>query len=58
MGDNKVLKFFLKTTIVDVKVDIVKCNNLNVVIEYEDEAKKLGLMLDYAFPTFKYAYKM
>lgn len=58
MGYTKVLRFFPKTTVVEVKVDIDKCNNLNVVIEYEDEAKKLGLMLDYAFPTFKYAYKM
>ena len=58
MGDNKVLRFFWRASVIEVKVDIDKCNIMDVVIDYEDEAKKRGVKLDYAFPTFRYAYKM
>ncbi|KAL1805081.1 hypothetical protein ACET3Z_028149 [Daucus carota] len=56
MGDNKVLRFFWRASVIEVKVDVDKCNIMDVVIDYEDEAKKRGVKLDYAFPTFRYAF--
>ena len=42
---------------IEIRVDIDECNIMDVVIDYEDEAKKRGVKLDFAFPTFRYAYK-
>ncbi|KAL1826766.1 hypothetical protein ACET3Z_005178 [Daucus carota] len=58
MGDNKVLRFFWRASVIEVKVDVDKCNIMDVVIDYEDEAKRRGVKLDYAFPAFRYAFKM
>ncbi|KAL8125897.1 hypothetical protein AgCh_013265 [Apium graveolens] len=42
MGDStKTLRFHWRGKEIDFKVDVDKCNMLNLVIDYEDEAKKL-----------------
>lgn len=42
-SDNtKLLRFCWRAGHIDMKVDLNKCNTLYLVIEYEDEAKKIG----------------
>ncbi|KAL1813081.1 hypothetical protein ACET3Z_023146 [Daucus carota] len=45
-------------TEVEVKVDVDKTSLLNIIVEYEELGKKQRLRLDYAYPTFDYAYMM
>lgn len=58
MGDHKILEFKWRETSIDLKVEIDKCTLLDLVVEFEDEAKKRGSRLDFAYPTFGYAYEM
>ena len=45
-------------TQVEVKVDLDKTTLLDIIVEYEDLGKKQRLRLDYAYPTFDYAFMM
>lgn len=57
MGDEiRVLRFVWRNKEVDIKVEVDKCNLMDIVIDYEDEAKKKGLKLDYHYPVFAYVY--
>lgn len=58
MGDHKILLFNWRSTTVDIKVEIDKCTLLDLVVEYEDEAKRRGIHLTYAYPTFAYVFEM
>ena len=59
MGEEtRVLKFIWMYTEVLIKVEVDKCNLLDLVVEFEDEAKKQGKKLDYHYPSFSYVYKM
>ena len=47
MVDHKILKFNWRDTNIDIKVKIDKCTLLDLVVEYENEAKRRGVHLDF-----------
>lgn len=59
MGDDfKILRFDWRNKVIDMRVEVDKCTLLDIVVDYEDEAKKQGMRLDYHFPVFSYCYNM
>ncbi|XP_063936990.1 uncharacterized protein LOC135147691 isoform X2 [Daucus carota subsp. sativus] len=58
MGDHKVLTFNWRDSNIDIKVEIDKCTLLDLIVEYEDEAERRGIHLDFGYPTFAYAWNM
>ncbi|XP_074340844.1 uncharacterized protein LOC141678425 isoform X2 [Apium graveolens] len=58
MGDvRKILRFDWRSEIVELVVDPEKCTLLDLIVEYEEEGKKLGQKLNYSYPTFTYVFQ-
>ena len=45
-------------TKVNVKIDVDKSNIMDVVLEYENEANKSGLKLEFNYPSCCYMFKV
>lgn len=41
---------------INMKIEVDKCALLNIVVNYEEEAKDRGVRLHYHFPTFFYVF--
>ena len=56
--DCKCLRFNWGQYTVIIQVGTYKYNMLDLVIDFEDEGKKSGAVLNYKYPVFSYVYKM